>query len=227
MLTEAGNILVVFIDPISAYLGNINSHNNNEVRSALAPLFKLTEKHNVAIICVSHLNKMGSGNAISRVSGSIAFTAASRAAFIVAKDKTDENKRLFLQLKNNLGNCKHGFAFEIEPYSINDNIHTSRIKWLDEIVTISADEAINSTLNTFDDSGSLEDAKEFLQNLLLHHPITLQQEIKKQALEAGYAWRTVERAKNELNIKSKKEGSKWHWRLPNEHRQDNQAVTVM
>jgi hypothetical protein len=33
----------------------------------LAPLSKLAEKHNVAIVCVSHLNKSRSNDALSRV----------------------------------------------------------------------------------------------------------------------------------------------------------------
>jgi hypothetical protein len=227
MLTEAGNILAVIIDPISAYLDNINSHNNSDVRFALAPLFKLADKHNVAIICVSHLNKMSNGNAISRVSGSVAFTAASRAAFLVAKDKTDDNKRLFLQLKNNLGNCKHGFAFEIEPYTLNNDILTSRIKWLDEIVNISADEAINSSFSSsaFDNNSSLKEAKEFLQNLLLHQKVP-QQDIKKKAEESGYSWRTIERAKKELNVKSKKVKTTWYWYLLSEESQDSQTAAI-
>ncbi len=92
MLTTMQNVAAVIIDPISAYLGNTNSHNNSDVRSALTPVSKLAEKHNVAIICVSHLNKTNGGNAISRVSGSIAFTATSRATFAVIKDKDDANK---------------------------------------------------------------------------------------------------------------------------------------
>lgn len=227
MLTRAKNIAAVIIDPISAYLGNVNSHTNSDVRFVLTPIAKLAEKHNVAIICISHLNKMSGGNAISRVSGSIAFTAASRAAFIVAKDKIDENKRLFIQLKNNLGNCKHGFAFEIEPYAIDENIRTSRIKWLDEIVTITADAALNPSLSADSDCSSLEESKEFLGNLFLNDTVIPQQAIKKQAGEAGYAWRTIERAKNELHIKSKKEGNKWYWCLPTEHRQYSQPTTAI
>ena len=99
MLANNKNVTTVIIDPLSAYLGNTNSHNNSDVRTVLTPIAKLAEKYNIAMICVSHLNKAGNGNAMSRVSGSIAFIAASRAAFIVVKDKEDADKRLFIQIK--------------------------------------------------------------------------------------------------------------------------------
>jgi RecA-family ATPase len=122
MLANNKNITTVIIDPLSAYLGNVNSHNNSDVRTVLTPIAKLAEKYNIAMICVSHLNKAGNGNAMSRVSGSVAFIAASRAAFIVVKDKDDAEKRLFIQIKNNLGNCKEGLIFLIEPISFENNI---------------------------------------------------------------------------------------------------------
>src|SRR5262249_48918990 len=48
---------LLVIDPISAYLDDADSHNNSEVRGLLAPLATLAQQHNVAILCVTHLNK--------------------------------------------------------------------------------------------------------------------------------------------------------------------------
>jgi putative DNA primase/helicase len=48
---------LVIIDPISAYLGGIDSRSNAQVRSVLAPLAKLAADHSVAVVCVTHLSK--------------------------------------------------------------------------------------------------------------------------------------------------------------------------
>jgi putative DNA primase/helicase len=56
-LTTSPDVKLVIIDPISAYLGGVNSHKNVEVRSVLAPLVKLAADHGVAVVCVTHLNK--------------------------------------------------------------------------------------------------------------------------------------------------------------------------
>ncbi|HTH17370.1 MAG TPA: AAA family ATPase, partial [Magnetospirillum sp.] len=77
---------LVVIDPITAYLGDTDSHKNAEIRGLIAPLAALAAKHGVAIVCVTHLNKSGSGPAIYRSIGSIAFVAAARAAWAVIKD---------------------------------------------------------------------------------------------------------------------------------------------
>lgn len=222
MLANNTNVTTVIIDPLSAYLGNTNSHNNSDVRTVLTPIAKLAEKYNIAMICVSHLNKAGNGNAMSRVSGSIAFIAASRAAFIVVKDKEDAEKRLFIQIKNNLGNCKEGLMFHIEPASLENNINTSRVKWLDETTTISADEALNTFPTVDDDKNSLAEAKDFLFDLLSQNSLT-QQQIKKEAKDFGCAWRTVERAKKSLGIKSRKNGDKWEWYFPTQDCQESQT----
>jgi hypothetical protein len=58
-LSQLPNVALVVIDPISAYLGRIDSHRNSEVRGLLAPLSEVAARHNVAILGLSHLTKAG------------------------------------------------------------------------------------------------------------------------------------------------------------------------
>jgi len=44
-LTELGEVAAVIIDPITAYLGDVDSHRNAEVRALLAPLSELAAQH--------------------------------------------------------------------------------------------------------------------------------------------------------------------------------------
>ena len=67
---------LVIIDPISAYLGNVDSHRNAEVRAALTPLSALAAKHRVAVLAICHLSKNDSADPVTRVTGSMAFVAA-------------------------------------------------------------------------------------------------------------------------------------------------------
>jgi hypothetical protein len=64
---------------------------------------ELAARHGTAIIGVSHLNKTAGPQALMRVTGSLAFVAAARAAYLVTSDKQDKSRRLFLPMKNNLG----------------------------------------------------------------------------------------------------------------------------
>jgi putative DNA primase/helicase len=86
VIADIGDVVLVVIDPVSAYVGTADSHNNAEIRGLLAPLSEMAARQNVAVVMVSHLNKGGAGSeALLRVTGSLAFVAAARAAFIVAK----------------------------------------------------------------------------------------------------------------------------------------------
>ncbi|GFJ91707.1 ATP-binding protein [Phytohabitans rumicis] len=51
---------VVIVDPLMAYLGgDVNSHRDQDVRRALAPLAKMAEQIGAAVILVRHLSKGG------------------------------------------------------------------------------------------------------------------------------------------------------------------------
>ena len=56
-VTKVPNCKLIIIDPISSYLEGVDTHKDAASRSALRPLAKLADDKNVAIICISHLNK--------------------------------------------------------------------------------------------------------------------------------------------------------------------------
>lgn len=212
VLEKTTNVAAIFIDPLTSYLGEVDSHKTADVRALLSPLSKLAEKYNTAIICVSHLNKGGSTEALMRVTGSLGFVAAARAAYVVTGDKDDKRKRLLLPLKNNLGNDETGFAFNVEPCCLGNGIPTSRIRWLSEIVTITANEAVAAQSELPKSKNTREEEKEFLREMLVEGPKSAE-DIKRNAAEAGYSWRTIERAKKDLEIKPIRIDGHWVWPL--------------
>lgn len=204
LLERIGDVAVVVIDPISAYLGGTDSHKNAEVRAVLAPLAELAARHGVAVVCVSHLNKAGGNEALMRVTGSLAFVAAARAAYVVARDKNDPQRRLFLPLKNNIGNDQAGLAFKVESSELDGGIQTSRVMWDSEAVTVTADEAMRPA-ETDDERSQRDEITDWLQDLL--YPGRMKsQEVQSKAKQAGFAWRTVQRAAKESGVMMKREG---------------------
>ena len=145
-LAKLPDAKLAVIDPISAYLGGIDSHKNAEVRGTLAPLAKLAADHGVAFMSVTHLNKSPSTEPLTRVIGSMAFVAAVRTAFLVQQCKVNPERRLFLPLKNNISRSCHGLAFRIETHVLSSSgIATSRVAWEAEPVTITASEALSQS----------------------------------------------------------------------------------
>ncbi len=196
---------LIIIDPISAYLGETDSHVNTSVRSVLAPLAELASRTGAAVLGISHLNK-GQGAAIYRVQGSIAFTAAARAVWAVAKDQADEtgHHRLLLPIKCNLAPDTEGLGYELEDAGGQATLH-----WL-EAVMGDASEALNC--ESANELSGRQKAQVFLQELLSKGPLKYN-EVRKAAESECIAKRTLDRAKKDLDIVSKREGEAWEWHL--------------
>lgn len=207
---------LVIIDPIGAFLGGTDSHKDADIRALLHPLSDLATRYNVAILAIMHPNKASTMPAMYRVSGSLGFVAAARAAWVVVKDKGDATgrRRLFLPLKNNLGDDDTGLAYSIveRPGSI-----APCVAWEAEPVNISVDEAIGSEVRRRGPQAEAQsEAQDWLRDVLRDGPRPAK-EIKKQAGEDGITRRTLDRAKSELNVKSFREGfgegGRWLWAL--------------
>lgn len=188
---------LLVVDPISAFLGDkTDSHNNTQVRAVLGPLCELCERYRVALLGITHLAK-SDAKAINRVIGSIAFVAAARACWLVAKDTDNEQSRLFLPVKNNLGQS-NGLAFAVVD---------GRCCWHDGEVLVSADEIDE------DDATPRGEAKEWLKSKLSNGPYPAKR-LLSEAKADGLAERTLHRVKKELGVISQRIGEAWLWRLP-------------
>lgn len=217
MLEEIGGASLIVIDPITAYLGDADSHKNAEIRSLLVPLSDLAAKHAAAVVCVSHLNKANGGQALMRVTGSLAFVAAARAAFVVVKDLENEARRLFLPLKNNIGNDQSGLAFSVQSAQVSSPaglIETSRVAWEAEAVTVTADEAMTPQ-DAPEERSATDEAEEWLTAILARGGMRAS-EVQKEARQAGISDKALRRARERLGIKPIKQqfSGGWWWSLP-------------
>ena len=233
LLAEIGDVALIVIDPITAYLGEADSHKNAEIRALLSPLSDLAAKHGTAVVCVSHLNKSGGGEALMRVTGSMAFVAAARAAFIVAKDQESEARRLFLPLKNNIGNDQTGLAFALESAQVASpagSIETSRVLWESEAVAVTADEAM-APQGDPEDRSRTDEAQDWLRKLLSPAPMKAS-DVQKEARQAGISEKALRRARERLGIKPDKRefAGGWWWGIDGcedaQDAQDAPSLTV-
>ncbi|MBI4822420.1 MAG: AAA family ATPase [Deltaproteobacteria bacterium] len=95
--------LVIF-DPLSALLGaSCDMHRDQDVRGVFAPIAKLAQDFDCAIVFVRHMKKGTEGPALYRGMGSIGLTGASRCELLVARDPRDPKARVVKQLKSNAG----------------------------------------------------------------------------------------------------------------------------
>ena len=104
---------------MTAYFGlpvvsHNDSHRTTDVRHLLRPLARMAQERNVAVLLVSHLNKTNSAEAMTRVTGSGAFTAQARALLLVGKDSDEAGLRLLVLFKNSVAALAPGVAYQIE-----------------------------------------------------------------------------------------------------------------
>ena len=149
--TEIGDVRLIVVDPISAYMGGSDGNGNVETREVLEPLADMANRLHIAVVAVTHLNKGGGGGnqtALNRFSGSIAFIAAARAAFAVLEDPENDERRFLLQAKNNLGPKCKGLVFRMEQRVVSEGIVSSNIIFFEnEQVSQSIDEALTASEN--------------------------------------------------------------------------------
>jgi hypothetical protein len=149
LIQEIGNVALIIIDPMSAYMGKpgkLDSYRTSDVRAVLSPLGEMAARCGVAIVGVDHLNKTAGLKALLRIAGSIAFAAAPRSLIIFVRDEEEADRRLFLPAKNNNApeEFKKGLAFRIikrrAPEPVSEVMPA--IQWENEPIHITADEAL-------------------------------------------------------------------------------------
>ena len=211
-LVEIGDVALVDIDPITSYMGKIDGHQTVDVRTVLEPLAAFAERHDSAVLAISHPPKASQSKALHAVTGSLAFVAAARMVFIAAREPQSE-RRLLLPVKNNLGKPAPGLGFTLAQRFVSNDILASHVLYDSAPVTTTADEAVAAS--NYEGPSALNEATEFLREELANGPKPAD-EIKKAAASAGLSWATLRRAKEILGVKSSKAGiaSGWVWELP-------------
>ena len=131
---KIGDVKLIVVDPVvSAVTGD--SHKNTEVRRGLQPLVDIASSLDAVVLGISHLSKGGAGgDPTSRVIGSIAFAAVARFVLMAAKVKSEpgsenEDRRVFVRSKSNIGPDGGGFEYHIEQSEPLPDIHASYIAW--------------------------------------------------------------------------------------------------
>ncbi|MBX3711620.1 MAG: AAA family ATPase [Lysobacter sp.] len=214
------DVRLLVIDPVvSAVSGD--SHKNAEVRRGLQPLVDLAGELGCAVLGITHFSKGTSGrDPVERITGSVAFGALARVVLVTAKQDEDGDRparRVLLRAKCNIGPDGGGFVYELrqEPLPDFPNVEASRVIW-GEMIDGTAREVLADAEAQGEEVEERRDAASWLRQLLAGGPLTAK-DIKRQADDAGHAWRTVQRAMRIAGVESKRDGfgGAALWRLVN------------
>jgi hypothetical protein len=220
-IERIGNVVLVIIDPVSAYLGvgKVDGRSATDVRGVLTPLKDMAEEVHIAVIGIAHFNKKDDiKSALLRVSDSIAYVAAARHVYAVLDDPEDKNSKLFVKAKNNLAPDKKALRYGMGVRKVGHDaklgvdIEAPFIVWHSQHVEITANEAMAAAGG----HTAKREAKEFLLKRLEAGPVA-SDDVLEEAKQEGIAEKTLRSAKKELGIRSRREGGSagtWFWELP-------------
>ncbi len=201
-----GDVRLVILDPVTAYLGGLHGNSNAEVRDLLAPVRELAERHRAAVLGVSHLTKKRDVALIYRAMGSLAFVAASRAVWAVGADRSEPGRMLLLPVKCNLLGGATGLAFRIQGSAGDPSVPV--VAWEPQAVTEAAEEALGATRR----APAVELAAMWLRGLLAAGP-RASRDVERLAAAAGVSPTALRKARKALGVEGCHGGTGNAWAL--------------
>jgi hypothetical protein len=214
-LLDNNDVGLVIIDPLHSHLSPKHKvENDQHMKAALQPLTKLAQAKGIPILAVRHTTKAKTGLGLTAGLGSIGTIATARAGYIVGPDPDGTEDRIFACSKMNAAQKPKSLRFRIVPATVENadgqKVATSKVEWLGE-TDYSADDLCKPSGDTA--GSALDDTTDFLKQVLADGPVPAV-EVKNQAEEVGISNSTLQRAKVQLGVKSKKTASGWYWNLP-------------
>jgi hypothetical protein len=235
VISDFGNVGLVTIDPITAYMGSkMDSHKTTEVRAQLGPLKDLAERLNIVVSTLTHPPKSAGQRALDHFIGSQAFIAACRVGHLCIAEMEEKadgervptGRILFTTVRNSAGPLKQTLAFykkqvdEVgrEERGLESRVITaSRVIW-DGVVDITADAAVAAT-SSKKQPDLQPKVQAFLREMLKDGKPVPQKEIEEAGAKNGFTEKQLRTAREKLGIHADKEAGKmtggWFWQLPN------------
>jgi hypothetical protein len=221
---KIGDVKMIQIDPITAYLGvkQIDSFRTTDVRAVLGPVTDLASQLMVSIVGIMHFNKKTDvTNALLRISDSLAFGATARHVYAVVTDPGNKRK-LLVKGKNNLApHDNKALAYGFGSREVGKDKKTGKeiwaphVAWYSQHIEVTATEAMQAAGGQT--GYAKREARDFLLDRLEAGPVKAA-DIFEEAKQNGISVKTLKRVKKELNIRSVKRDDGWIWELPTKPR---------
>jgi putative DNA primase/helicase len=213
---------LVLIDPIAAHLdADIDSHRDASTRAAMAPLAEVAQQQDLTVLIVAHPNKATSATGLNRISGSGAFGNAARSVIVFGLDPGDPDgetgsRRIIAHLKCNIGKRASSVCAELETTAVQTEDGEAQVPKL--VIRGLSDHSADDVLGapTGEERTERDAARDFLEDVLSGGPVR-SNEIKAAAEQNGHSWRTIERAKRDLEIKPQQASDGWYWPPPGQN----------
>lgn len=193
--------LVVF-DTLNTYIGRADTHKASEATQAMGIFKQIADEFNCAVLLIRHLTK-GSGSAMYRGQGSVAFSGSARVTMCVGVDPDDSETRVMAIVKGNLAPDPGGLAFRIEAKEKD----RSEFTW-EGFNRLTAQEVMDASTEarTKGKQGDgIQDAMEFLEATITGAAVEVEK-LYRMAEKRSIPKKMIDRAAQRMKITKKSKG---------------------
>lgn len=192
---EQFSATIVFLDPLVTFLGDkVDINKANEARASIAPLMEAAKQTNSAVVIVHHSRKDGTGRMSGRAMGSVDFVNSARSTLMV--EELDGGGTVMRHAKHNWSKKGQDIA-----YTVTDD---ERFEWLGTPNEVHLPRSMRPK--------EIDKARALIKELLIDGPVPMKHVIDA-GIHIGLSTRTMMRAKEVGQAKSRKIGNVWHWEL--------------
>jgi hypothetical protein len=215
LIQQSGARLLV-LDPLAAFVPRTRATRDSHMKRALAPLVAAAAETGCAVLAVRCPDRNVGPNAVYRGAGSAGALGVALTGMLLAPHPAAPGLSVLALTKAHLGSRPLALGFEIRAED-----DTTVLNWTG-VANLQANElCIPRTRELV--HGPNARAAEFLRRILSTGPRPVAQ-LQELAANAGFVWRTVERAKRTMKILSERlPRMGWLWRLPDDD-PDNRSL---
>jgi hypothetical protein len=224
IIRDVDDVALVTLDPITAYMGKVDSHRATDVRGQLGPLADMAERTQVCFSAITHPPKAGSQKAIDLYIGSQAYIAAARIGHMCIEEMNGGDptgRNLFTNVANNAAAKMPTLAYRVQTLTVGQDPQTGEsivspyLVWESDPVAITADQAV-AAVQQGGRPGRRNEAKAFLARVLAQGPVDVQA-IWREGAAHGLSRDQLRRAREDMGIvvrHSSDPTGGWLWELP-------------
>jgi putative DNA primase/helicase len=218
-------IKLIFVDPLSSFLGKADLNKDEDVRPILEELQTMLKATDVALIGIMHTNKRPDANAMGKIKGAGAFGEVFRQAWAFQKDPDPDKRgeRLMSHVKGNYTENERGMRFRLNSVELDicgERRPMSVVEWLGETEE-TEDEVLDRSRNKNREQKETDKmiaAKLFLRTQLENgeRKSSGDDGLIEVAKAEGITKATLWRAKEALGLAWVRRGGDYYWSLNRE-----------
>lgn len=119
LLKANPQILMVVLDPLTGFFGDVDGNDNRKIRPMMQRIAKVCRLTGVAFVLLIHENKRSDANAVDRILGAGAVAQVVRAGIRISKDpKRKPDGRIMANIKSSLSRDNGGMKFTVSSKNV-------------------------------------------------------------------------------------------------------------